>query len=79
MNTAGKDNAFALYWIEAHENSILRQVFDMNMDESSFNSLEESMKKTIETRNQAFFYYEEYLTANPAFGCKVFIEILVQL
>ena len=68
MNTGEKNNALSSVWINSDPTSKYGAVFDKNMDESSFHSLDESLIKTINLPNNAFFGSMHKI---QAMACKV--------
>ena len=65
-----KDSNWAAYWMETHQNS-MRSIFKMKMDDSSFDSQEESMKKTSNSVNEAYFINVNTIATFPEYRCKV--------
>ena len=55
MNTGEIHHALSAVWLNSDPTSKYGAVFDKNMDDSSFNSLYESLMKTINLPNNAFF------------------------
>ena len=66
-----KDSAMAGIWWQAQNNTIFRTIFEQNMDDSSFNTYKESMVKTINEPNEAF--YGSFMNIQQEkMDCKVF-------
>jgi len=55
LNTYIKGSAPASFWMQSPPNSIFKTIFEQNMDDSSFNTYKESMAKTIDEPNEAFY------------------------
>ena len=52
---------------------IFKQVFENNMDDSSFNHIDESLKKTVANSNQA--YFGELKSIDNDMVCQVCLKI----
>ena len=71
LNTYIKGSAPASFWMQSPPNSIFKTIFEQNMDDSSFNTYKESMVKTINEPNEAF--YGSFMNIQQEkMDCKVF-------
>ena len=70
LNT-GKSYAFHTIFTQANPNTVYESVFQNNMDDSSFNTWDDSLIKTITLPSQAFGGPQEYVLANSETACKV--------
>ena len=71
LNTGPKSYAFPTIFTRANPNTVHGSIFDNNMDNSSFNSPDESLIKTINLLVQAFGGYQEQVSSNSEAACKV--------
>ena len=55
LNTGPRTGALGSYFIQAKSGSKYEMIHQKKMDESSFNLKEESINKTIQESNQAYF------------------------
>ena len=75
MNTRPKDTSLGGYFTQSQKGSPIRRVFENNMDEFSFNTVDESILKTINSTHQAYFDLVSTIKENVKFGCKVWKDI----
>ena len=71
LNTQPNDTSLGGYFTQSQQGSPIRRVFENNMDEFSFNSMDESILKTINSSHQAYFDLISTIKGNAKFGCKV--------
>ena len=71
LNTYSISGYFGSIFTQANPNTIYGSIFENNMDDSSFNALNDSLIKTITLPRQAFSGYQEDVSANPETACKV--------
>ena len=71
LNTDTKDFTTGALFAESKPNTIYRNIFEKSMDESSFNSPYESMKRTITNANHAYFGEMYGVLAYKDVSCKV--------
>ena len=55
MNTGPETGASASFFIQAKSGTKYKTIYEKKMDNSSFNMIEDSVSKTIEGSNQAFY------------------------
>ena len=55
LNTGLQTGASASFFIQAKSGTKYKTIYDKKMDNSSFNMIEDSVSKTIEGSNQAFY------------------------
>ena len=55
LNTGPKGRSFAGLWTESSPGSIYKTILEKNMDKSSFDNVKTSVKKVINSPNQAFY------------------------
>ena len=55
LNTGPRTGALGSFFIQAKSGSKYESIYQKKMDESSFNLKEESINKTIQGSNQAYF------------------------
>ena len=70
LNT-DKSHAFHTIFTRANPNTVYESIFQNNMDDSSFNTWDDSLIKTITLPSQAFGGPQEYVLANSETACKV--------
>ena len=71
LNTGSKSGAIGSAFSQANPNTIYKTIFENNMDDSSFNAVNDSLIKTSTLPKQAFSGYQEDVSANPETACKV--------
>ena len=71
LNTQPKDTSLGGYFTQSQQGSPIGRVFQNNMDEFSFNTMDESISKTINSTHQAYFDLVSTIEENVKFGCKV--------
>ena len=71
LNTDTKDFTTGSLFAESKPNTIYRAIFEKSMDESSFNSPYESMKRTVTNVNHAYFGEIYGVLAYEDMSCKV--------
>ena len=71
VNTDGKDSSWYAYWAES--SGFFKQVFENNMDDSSYNHRDESLAKTVANSNQA--YFGELKSIDNDMVCEVCLKI----
>ena len=74
MNTRPKDTSLGGYFTQSQQGSPIRRVYENNMDEFSFNTVDVSILKTINSTHQAYFDLVSTIKENVKFGCKVWKE-----
>ena len=55
LNTDKRNGATASFFIQAKSGTKYKTIYEKKMDNSSFNMIEDSVSKTIEGSNQAFY------------------------
>ena len=70
LNTQLKGTGPSSIFVDALPESLEGQVAIKNMDESSFNSAEDSLQKTLTQPKEAYFDYIQTIQANAMF-CEV--------
>ena len=71
LNTRPIDTSLGGYFTQSQQGSPIRRVFENNMDEFSFNTMDESILKTINFTHQAYFDLVSTIKENDKFSCKV--------
>jgi hypothetical protein len=71
LNTYRRSGYFASTFTQANPNSVYGAIFQNNMDDSSFNAVDDSLIKTITLPKQAFGGFQESVLANSETVCKV--------
>ena len=71
MNTEEKEVSIGGYFTTAIPGSIAHRIYQNNMDDSSFNSITKSIKKTLALPKQAFFDDIHYVYTLDDYACKV--------
>ena len=71
LNTYSRSGYFGSIFSQANTNTVYRSIFQNNMDNSSFNDVDESLIKTITLPRQAFGGFQESVSANSETKCKV--------
>jgi hypothetical protein len=71
LNTWQRSGYFASIFTQANPNTVYGSIFQNNMDDSSFNAVDDSLIKTITLPRQAFSGYQGDYSANPETACKV--------
>ena len=71
MNTKRKSTYFANIFTQANPNTVYGSIFQNNMDDSSFNDVDDSLIKTINLPKQAFGGFQEHVSSNSETACKV--------
>ena len=71
LNTRPKDTSLGGYFTQSQQGSPIRRVYENNMDEFSFNTVDESIMKTINSTHQAYFDLVSTIEENVKYGCKV--------
>ena len=71
MNTYSRHTYFGSIFDQASPNSIYGVIFEKNMDDSSFNSWNESLIKAVTLSKQAYGGYQEDVSAISETACKV--------
>ena len=71
LNTGSSSSYFGSIFSQANTNTVYRSIFQNNMDNSSFNDVDESLIKTITLPRQAFGGFQESVSANSETKCKV--------
>ena len=74
LNTRQKDTSLGGYFTQSQQGSPIRRVYENNMDEFSFNTVDVSILKTINSTHQAYFDLVSTIKENVKFGCKVWKE-----
>ena len=64
LNTDGRNGATASFFIQAKPGTKYETIYKTKMDKSSFNSKQESINKTIQRPNQAYFGRLDKLSAH---------------
>ena len=71
LNTYTRSGSFAHIFDQANPNTVYGSIFKNNMDDSSFNDVDDSLMKTINLPKQAFGGFQEHVSANSETACKV--------
>ena len=71
LNTYAISGSFAHIFTQANPNTVYGSIFQNNMDDSSFNDVDDSLMKTINSPKQAFSGFQEHVSANSETACKV--------
>ena len=71
LNAYQRSGYFASTFTQANPNSVYGAIFQNNMDDSSFNALDDSLIKTSTLPRQAFSGNQQDVSANPETACKV--------
>ena len=71
LNTQPIDTSLGGYFTQSQQGSPIGKVFENNMDEFSFNTMDESILKTINSTHQAYFDLVSTIKENDKFSCKV--------
>ena len=71
LNTYIRSGFFGSIFAQANPNSVYGSIFQNNMDDSSFNVVNDSLIKTSTLARQAFVGYQVDVSANPVTACKV--------
>ena len=75
LNTRPIDTSLGGYFTQSQQGSPIRRVFENNMDEFSFNTVDKSILKTINSTHQAYFDLVSTIKENVKFGCKVWKDL----
>ena len=80
LNTSPKDTSYGSYWTHTQPNSAKREVYDSNMDESSFHSsVYEALIATLRFPKQAFYgSWSQIFNNNVEIACKVKIRLNIK-
>ena len=80
LNTSPKDTSYGSYWTHTQPNSAKREVYDSNMDESSFHSsVYEALIATLKFPKQAFYgSWSQIFNNNVEIACKVKIILSIK-
>ena len=70
LNTHTRSSYFGSIFSQANPNTVYGSIYENNMDDSSFNAVNDSLIKSTLPR-QAFFGYQTDVSANPETACKV--------
>ena len=79
LNTGSATGSFAAIFSHANLTSVYGSIFQNNMDDSSFNNVDESLIKTITLPGQAFAGYQAEVSANSETACKVSHHLYIDL
>ena len=71
LNTYSRSGYFGSIFSQANPNTVYGSIFENNMDDSSFNAVNDSLIKTSTLPRQAFSGYQKDVSANPETACKV--------
>ena len=71
LNTYPRSGYFSSIFSQANPNTVYGSIFENNMDDSSFNAVNDSLIKTSTLPKQAFSGYQADVSANPETACKV--------
>ena len=71
LNTGSRSGAIGSAFSQANPNTIYKTIFENNMDDSSFGDWKKSLIKTITEPRQAFFFFQEHVSALSETACKV--------
>ena len=74
LNTYGRSGYFASIFTQANPNSVYGAIFQNNMDDSSFNAVDDSLIKTSTLPRQAFGGYQEHVSRRHETACKVSLQ-----
>ena len=73
LNTGAKDTSYGSYWSQTQPNSLKEEVYEKNMDESSFHpSYHDAMLQTIRSGKQAYSgSWSQVFSSEPKIACEV--------
>ena len=73
LNTGAKDTSYGSYWSQTQPNSLKEEVYEKNMDDSSFHpSYHDAMLQTISSGKQAYSgSWSQVFSSEPKIACKV--------
>ena len=75
MLTGPKDHSIFNVLSSAPYKSVMENNVDLDL---SFDSVDNSIEKTLAEPKQVFFHYERYVELNPKYKCKVLKYIRLQ-
>ena len=71
LNTRGKTSVEGSTFTQSKPNTVQRNIFQNNMDDSSFHNTLDSILSTIRKSEQAYSMEHDYVINEPEMDCRV--------